>query len=38
VRHTNRICVAVDGGRSGESFDFEVDPANALAAFHHPSA
>ncbi len=35
MRHTNRVCVAVDAGRSGESVGFAVDHADALAAFHH---
>jgi hypothetical protein len=34
----NRVSVAVKDERSGESFEFEVDSANALAAFHHPFA
>jgi hypothetical protein len=35
--HTNRS-VAVKDERFGESFEFEVDSADALAAFHHPFA
>jgi hypothetical protein len=33
-----RVSVAVEDERSGESFEFEVDSAHALAAFHHPYA
>jgi hypothetical protein len=33
-----RVSVAVLDERSGESFEFEVDRADALAAFHHPYA
>jgi hypothetical protein len=36
--HTNRVSVAIDDERSGESFELEVDSADALAAFHHPYA
>jgi hypothetical protein len=36
--HTNRVSVAVKDERSGESFDFEIDSADALVAFHHPFA
>ena len=36
--HTNRVYVAVQDTRRGESFEFEADPADALAAFHHPFA
>ena len=35
---TYRVSVAVEDERSGEAFEFEVDPADALAAFHHPFA
>lgn len=35
---TNRVTVAVRDGRSGESFELQVDPADALTAFHHPYA
>jgi hypothetical protein len=35
---TNRVTVAVEDERSGESFELEVDSADALAAFHHPYA
>lgn len=34
----NRVSVAVRDGRSGESFELEVDSSDALAAFHHPFA
>ncbi len=36
--HTDRVSVAVNDERSGEAFEFEVDSADALAAFHHPFA
>lgn len=32
----NRVSVAVEDERSGESFELEIDSADALAAFHHP--
>jgi hypothetical protein len=35
---TNRVSVAVTGRRADSAFEFEVDPADALAAFHHPYA
>jgi hypothetical protein len=35
---TNRVYVAVQDTRRGESLEFEADPADALAAFHHPDA
>lgn len=35
---TNRVFVAVEDERSGESFELDVEPADALAAFHHPYA
>lgn len=35
---TNRVLVAVFDGRSGDDFTLEVDPADALDAFHHPYA
>ncbi len=34
----NRASVTVKDERSGESFEFDVDSADALAAFHHPYA
>jgi hypothetical protein len=34
---TDRVYVAVQDTRRGESFEFEADPADALAGFHHPS-
>jgi hypothetical protein len=34
----NRVSVAVMDMRADGSFEFEVDPADALAAFHHPYA
>jgi hypothetical protein len=36
--HTDRVLVAVNDQRHGESFTFEADPADALQAFHHPFA
>jgi hypothetical protein len=35
---TNQVFVAVADERDGESFELEVDPANALDAFRHPYA
>ncbi len=35
---TNRVFVAVEDRRSGESFEFTVSGADALEAFHHPYA
>ena len=35
---TNRVSVAVEDGRAGESFQLEVDAADARKAFHHPYA
>lgn len=35
---TDRISLAVNDETSGESFQFEIDPADAFAAFHHPFA
>ena len=35
---TKRHSVALKDERSGKSFEFEVDSADALAAFHHPFA
>jgi hypothetical protein len=35
---TNRIFVAIEDQRDGNSFEFRVDAANALEAFHHPFA
>lgn len=36
--HTDCVSVAVEDERSGASFELEIDPADALAAFHHPYA
>ena len=33
---TDRVSLAVVDERSGESLTFEVDPRDALTAFHHP--
>jgi len=33
---TNRVFVAVDDQRQGDSFALEVDAADALEAFYHP--
>ena len=35
---TDRVSVAVTDMGADGSFEFEVDPADALAAFHHPYA
>jgi hypothetical protein len=35
---TNRVFVSVVDMRTGSSFHFEVSPADALDAFHHPYA
>jgi hypothetical protein len=35
---TNRLFVAVQNERDDDSFDVEVDAAEALDAFHHPYA
>ena len=36
---TNRVSVAVEDQRAGESFEIDVvDPEDALIAFHHPYA
>jgi hypothetical protein len=35
---TNRVSLAVENARTGESFELEVDAADALAAFRHPHA
>jgi len=35
---TNQVSVAVEDERLGESFELDVDPANALDAFRHPFA
>jgi hypothetical protein len=35
---TDRVSLALSDERSGESFAFEVDPSEALTAFHHPFA
>jgi hypothetical protein len=35
---TNRVAIALQDDRSGESLWFEVDGADALAAFRHPYA
>jgi hypothetical protein len=37
-RRTNRLHVAVEDERLGESFEVEIDGASALDAFHHPYA
>jgi len=34
--HTDRVSIAVQDERSGESFELEIDSTDALAAFHHP--
>ncbi len=35
---TNRLAVSVFDAKTGDDFDVEVDPAEALDAFHHPYA
>jgi hypothetical protein len=35
---TDRVVLALTDDRSGESVSFEVDPGEALTAFHHPYA
>lgn len=35
---TNRVTVSVHDGKRGESFELEVEGADALDAFHHPYA
>jgi hypothetical protein len=35
---TDQVLVAVHDGRYGESFQLQVDPAEALDAFRHPYA
>jgi hypothetical protein len=35
---TDRVVLALTDDRSGDSFSFEVDPGEALRAFHHPYA
>jgi hypothetical protein len=35
---TNHVSIAVVDERSGEVMAFEIDAADALAAFHHPFA
>jgi len=35
---TDRVFVAIEDERDGNSFEFRVDAANALEAFHHPFA
>jgi hypothetical protein len=36
--HTSSVTVSVLDERTGESFEIEVDGADALDAFHHPYA
>lgn len=35
---TDRVSVAVEDERAGESFELDVAPGDALEAFHHPYA
>jgi hypothetical protein len=35
---TDRVAVAVEDERTGEFFELEVDPQDALIAFYHPYA
>jgi hypothetical protein len=37
-RVTNAVSIVVADERAGKSFELEVDPAEALTAFHHPYA
>ena len=37
-KRTNTVTVAVSDAKSGASFQFAVDGAHALDAFHHPYA
>jgi hypothetical protein len=36
--YTNRIWVALEDSRTDVTFELDVDPADALDAFHHPYA
>jgi hypothetical protein len=33
---SGRVLIAVEDTRNSDSFEFEVEPADALPAFHHP--
>ena len=33
---TNRVWISVADDRRGDSFELDVDPSDALDAFHHP--
>jgi hypothetical protein len=35
---TNCVFIGIEDQREGNSFEFRVDPASALDAFHHPFA
>jgi hypothetical protein len=35
---TNRLWIVVDDSRDGDSFEIDIDPADALDAFRHPYA
>ena len=35
---TNRVTVSVFDAKNGDDFDLDVDPAEAMDAFHHPYA
>ena len=35
---TNEVSVAVEDGRTGDAFEFDVRANDALTAFHHPYA
>jgi hypothetical protein len=35
---TDRISVTVFDAKTGDDFDFQVDPEDAMDAFHHPYA
>lgn len=36
--HTNRVWIEIEDARTEQSFELDVDPADALDAFHHPYA
>ena len=36
--HTDRVSVAVEDHRLGHTLAFEIDPTDAVPAFHHPYA
>jgi hypothetical protein len=38
IPRTNRVVIALEDDRSGDSFEIDVDAADALDAFRHPFA